>query len=123
MPTILYFADSNLGGRGATIRLDSGEPCLLSIARTSVRVRKSRLGWFGAILYEEKVLYKAAQTAAALNILFPNDDVVPRNIKDSSLRAFMNAILNCSTCAEVATLLNEAVMRTKKLTGHPIAEI
>ena len=28
------------GGCGATVRLDSGEPCLLSIAPSSVRVKK-----------------------------------------------------------------------------------
>ena len=51
MPTILYFADSLRGGRGATVRLDSGEPVTLSIAQSGVRVRKSRFGFFGPILY------------------------------------------------------------------------
>jgi hypothetical protein len=36
MPKVLYFADPSNGrsGLGATIQLDSGEPCLISIAQS-----------------------------------------------------------------------------------------
>jgi hypothetical protein len=59
MPKVLYFADpsNKRPGVGATIKLDSGEPCIVSIAQSGVRVKKTRLGFFGAVLYEEKVVY------------------------------------------------------------------
>lgn len=123
MPAILYFADSISRGRGATIRLDSGEPCLLSIAQTSVRVKKSRLGLFGPTLYEEKVVYKSAQTAHALSYLFPDSLLPDTGFNDPVLRAFTNAILHCSSCAEVSITLNEAIARAEKKAGRPINEI
>jgi hypothetical protein len=114
MPTLLYFADpsNRYPGCGATIRLDNGEPCLLSIAQSGVLVKNSRFGWFGAILYNEKNVYKAAETAMALDFLFP-DNLLPAGFTDLVLKSFANAIWHCSTCAEVAVTLNEAVARAK----------
>lgn len=42
MPKLLFFADpsNKRPGVGATVRLDSGEPCMLSIAQSGVRLRK-----------------------------------------------------------------------------------
>jgi hypothetical protein len=114
VPTIIYFADPSNGrpGRGATIRLDGGEPCLISIAQTGVRVKKSRYGWFGPILYNERNVYKAASTAMALSFLY-RENQLPAGFTDPVLRSFTNAVLHCSTCAEVAVILNEAVVKAK----------
>src|SRR5579872_874 len=114
MATVLYFSDpsNRRPGRGATIRLDSGEPCTLSLARIGVRVKKSRFGWLGPILYHEKNLYKAASTARALSALFPHS-LLPSGFTDPVLSAFANAILHCSNCAQVAIILNEAATRAE----------
>jgi hypothetical protein len=113
MPTLLYFADSPAGGCGATIRLDSGEPCLLSVAQSSVFVRKSRFGIFGPVLYRERVIYNSAKTAQALASLFP-DNLLPAGFKNPVLRAFANAIMHCASCAEVTVTLNEAIARAER---------
>jgi hypothetical protein len=60
MTRILDFSETV--GCGATFMLDSGEPCVLSVARTGVRVRKSRYGFMGPILYDEKNAYLASKT-------------------------------------------------------------
>jgi hypothetical protein len=110
MPKILYFADPSNGrpGLGATIRFESGETCLISIAQSGVRVKKSRFGFLGSVLYNEKNVYKAAATANALGEHFPNS-LLPSGFSDPVLRAFANAVLHCSNCAEVAITLNEAL--------------
>jgi hypothetical protein len=115
MPSVIYFADpsNRRPGRGATILLDSGERCIVSLARTSVLV-KARSMWFGAVLYKEENLYNAARTAAALTALFP-ESLLPPVFTDPSLSAFANAIMHCSTCGEVAVVCNEAIGRTEKL--------
>jgi hypothetical protein len=95
---------------------------LLSIAQVSVRVKKSRLGFMGPILYEEKNLYKAAQTAMALDYLFPESLLPPNGFNDPVLRAFTNAILHCSSCAQVTVTLNEAVQKAEKLAGRPLGD-
>jgi hypothetical protein len=114
MPAVVYFADpsNRRPGRGATIRLDSGELCIVSLARTGVWV-KARSGLFGPVLYKEKDLYKAARTGIALMALFP-DSLLPPGFTDPVLIAFANAIMHCSTCGEVSVLCNEAVSRATK---------
>jgi hypothetical protein len=117
MPTLLYFSERF--GCGITLRLDSGEPCLISVAQTGVRVRKSRHGWFGAILYEERNVYLAAKTGMALDQLFPVN-VVPVTIQNPVLRAFANAVWHCPTAAAVARTLNEAISDVER--GKQVVE-
>jgi hypothetical protein len=112
MAQVLFFSDPSNGrpGLGATIRLDSGEPCLMSIAPGWVRVKKSRTGLFGPTIYNERNGPKTSKTAKALTFLYPNS-LLPPGFTDPVLCAFANAILHCSTCGEVATVLNKAIVR------------
>ena len=105
MTRILDFSETV--GCGATFMLDSGEPCVLSVAQTGVRVRKSRYGFMGPILYDERNVYRAAQTGIALDSIFP-ERKIPIPISNPLLRAFANAIWHCANAADVARTLNEA---------------
>jgi hypothetical protein len=69
MTRILHFSETV--ACGATFMLDSGEPCVLSVAQTGVRVRQSRRGFMGPILYDERDVYRAVQTGMTLDSLFP----------------------------------------------------
>lgn len=116
MPKLLY--SSETVGCGATIQLDSGETCLVSVAQTGVLVkcRRGRFGqllvsMFGAELYRERNVYKAATTAINLDQLFPRRDI-PVAFKNPVLAAFANAVWNSSTAAEAAITLNEATAKT-----------
>jgi hypothetical protein len=105
MGSLLFFADSPQAGCGATVRLDNGEACLLSIAVTSVRLKKGRYGVFGRLLYKEKVSYRAALTAQILGFMFL-DSLLPADFpRNPVLRAFTNAILHCPSCSEVHKML------------------
>ncbi len=112
MPKVLFFSDPSNGrpGLGATIRLDSGEPCYMSIAPGWIRVKKSRFGLFGPTLYNVRDVRKTYETAKALALLFP-DSLLPPGFTDPVLSAFANAILHCPTCDEVAFVLGEAIAR------------
>ncbi len=124
MPKVIYFADTSdqRPGLGATIRLDSGEPCLISVAQSGVLVKKSRFGWLGPVLYNEKVVYQAALTAKALSFLFP-DSLLPPGFRNPVLSAFANAVLHCPTCGEVAIVLNEAIVRAEKQANCRIVDL
>jgi hypothetical protein len=73
MPRLVF--SSEKAGCGATIELDNGETCLISVAQSGVLVRSYKKGilsgvlgsFFGPILYSEKNVYRAAKTAAALD--------------------------------------------------------
>ena len=119
---ILHFADSKRGGCGATVRLETGEPCWLSIAQSGVLVKKSRFGFLGAILYSEKNAYKISLCGIALAYLFP-EKRFPDAITNPNLRGFLNAILHCYSAAEVCQTLKEAVETAEKKAGCGLKEL
>jgi hypothetical protein len=65
------------------------------------------VGTFGAILYNEKNVFKAAMTAAALDSLFPPKRI-PLTFQNPVLGAFANAIWQSSSAAELCVALNTA---------------
>ena len=115
MTKLLY--SSETVGCGATMKLESGEICIVSVAQSGVSVKSNRgkfaqllAGLFGAVLYREKNVYKAAETAMALDMLFPQKGI-PVAFRNPVLNAFANAVWQCSTAAEVAITPNEAIAR------------
>ncbi len=88
---------------------------MISVAQAGVLVRSYRKGlvgavfgsFFGPTLYNEKNVYLAAKTAAALSSLFP-EQVPLLKFKNPVLAAFSNAVWHCSSAGEVAIVLNEA---------------
>jgi hypothetical protein len=119
---ILFFGDSNARGCGATVMLETGEPCLLSIAQSGIFVKKSRHGIFGAMLYDEKNSYVNAQRIGALAYLFPNR-LFPEVVTSPHLRAFFNAMLHCRSAVEVSVTLNEAIQLAEDKAGCALKEL
>lgn len=125
MPKLLR--SSETAGCGATIELDNSEVVYVSIAQTGVLVRrwdmnggliKSLLSnFFGPKLYNESSVYKNAQTAQALSLIYP-EQAPQLSFKNPVLAAFSNAIWHCSSAAEVCTTLNEAVADMER--GHGV---
>lgn len=107
MAELIRFLDDDRKGRWANIRMDNGDPCWVGIAQTGILVKKSKVGIFGAKLYEEKDIYKAAKTAQALSEQY-QDDLTPDEMWNPILKSIVNTILHCSNLAEVTRVLNEA---------------
>ena len=114
MTELIRFLDDDRKGRWANILMDNGDPCWISVAQAGILVKKSKVGLFGAKLYEEKNVYNAAQTAKALYEKFP-DNLTPDEIWNPVLKSIVNAVLHCSNLAEVTILLNEAYQNTESL--------
>lgn len=111
MPKLVFSTETM--GCGATIRVDSGEEIVVSIAKAGVRVRSTKgfLGsFFGATLYEEKNVYKNVQTSLSLRLSYPNQ-VPELEFRNPNLKAFASAIWHCKTAAEVSVILNEAASK------------
>ncbi len=76
MPKLIY--SNEKFGCGATIALDSGDVCIVSVAQAGVLVRSYKQNFIGRLLgsfigtklYEEKNVYKAAFTAQALSAAY-----------------------------------------------------
>jgi hypothetical protein len=109
-------------GCGANVRFENGEPCMLSIAQSGIRVKKSRFGLLGAVLYDEANAFINARRTGALAYLFP-DTLFPNEISNPNLRAFFNAILHCRNAAEVSVTLNQAIELAEKRAGCKFDEM
>ena len=121
MTTVAHFSDTRVT-RYANIRMPNGDPCYISIAQSGILVKRSRLGIFGAKLYEEKNAYHGAMTAKALAYLYP-DRITPEGMTNPILVAFTNSVLHCPTTGDVAVVLNTAVSEAEKRSGQQIADI
>jgi hypothetical protein len=129
MPKLLRSSETM--GCGATIKLDSGEVVYVSIAQVGVLVRKSDMSggliktlmsnFFGAKLYNESNVYKNAQTAQALSMMYP-EQAPGLQFKNPVLAAFSNAIWHCASAAEVCVVLNEAASKISQLEQDDVAE-
>lgn len=106
MTAIHSFRD-NGGNCFSNVRMDNDDPVFVSVAQTGVLVKRSRLGWFGPKLYQSRTVHDAAETAMALDSLYP-EYVVPDGMTNASLRAFTNAVLHCSSTTDVVHVLNTA---------------
>jgi hypothetical protein len=115
LPRLVFSSEKT--GCGATIELDNGDTCLISVAQAGVLVRSYRKGFFngilgsflGPVLYSEKSGYVAAKTAKSLDARFP-EPIQVLNFRNPVLMAFANAVWHCSSAAQVAGVLNEAIV-------------
>ncbi|MCK1736563.1 hypothetical protein IVA79_22055 [Bradyrhizobium sp. 138] len=111
MPRLLYINEKF--GHDATIVLDSGDACWISVGKKGVLVRSHKHsflggllgGLFGPKLYQEQNVYQALSVAQALSATFRP---VPQiRCKDAMLRAFCTAVWHCSSPARVKAVLND----------------
>lgn len=111
MPQLLYINERF--GHDATIVLDSGDACWISVGKKGVLIRSHKHsfwggllgGLFGPKLYEERDVYQALRVAQALTATYPP---VPQiGCKDVILKAFCTAVWHCSSPARVKVALDE----------------
>ncbi|UQR60769.1 hypothetical protein LRP30_27710 [Bradyrhizobium sp. C-145] len=111
MPRLLYINERF--GHDATIILDSGDACWISVSKRSILVRSHKhtfcgglLGsLFGPKLYQERDIYRALNVAQALAATFRP---VPQiGCKDVILKSFF---WHCSSPARVKVVLNEPAL-------------
>lgn len=115
MPELLR--SSERVGCGATIQLNAGEICIVSLARNGVLVRGYRPGlwgllgsFLGPVLFQERDPHRVLRIARMLpSIHEPN--LVPVEFNSLLLSMYANAIWRCSSWQEVADRLNETAAK------------
>ena len=96
----------------ARVDLASGEPIYISVARSGIVVKKSRLGLLGTELYRSDT-HRAAVTAAAIHAQ-TRSYLTPADMTSAALRAFTQATLEASSAAQLASRLNGASNATRE---------
>ena len=121
MPELFHIDEKH--GCGATITLDTGQHCLVSIARRGVIVRSYRSdsflkgdfgSFFGPILFEQRGIYEVAKIAMLLDIEYA-DASSPLELNNPILHAFAKAIWLCASDEHVGNVLSEARANAQKI--------
>lgn len=114
MPKLVF--SNEKFGCGATIKLDNGDTCMISVAQSGVLVRSYGSGFLdqilgsflGSELYREKNVYRAAIVARRLRYSTP---YVPElQFQNPVLMGFAQAVWHCSSAAEVAIEVNKRAL-------------
>jgi hypothetical protein len=106
MGTLIRLVDSP-GRCFARVDLESRDPLLISVAQRGVRIRRTRLGFLGKLMYEEESTSEVARVARAIVQLVP--DVVPGDdVRTPVLSAFLRAALAARTLSGFEALLAAA---------------
>ena len=119
MATLFSFQDDD-HGMTAVIRMDDGDRVHISVKRSGIIVRNSRLGFLGKKIYESTTYEDAASTATDFNRRY-RSHLTPPGMNEPVLKAFTRAVLHCSTVAEITEILNttgeEAAFEIATATG------
>ncbi len=111
MPRLLYINEKF--GHDATIILDSGDACWISVGKSGVLVRSHKHSFWGGLLgsifgpklYQERNIYQALSVAQALAATFRP---VPQiKCRDMMLKAFCTAAWQCASPERVKAVLND----------------
>jgi hypothetical protein len=121
MPILQSFRDGD-EACSAHLRMDDDSPCLIRLSQNGVVVKRSKLGLFGATVYDEQDESTTAMTAKALTCLFPRQRV-PNDMRSPVLRAFVNAAMHCTTLADVAEVYRTAIREAEWASGTTIDKI
>ena len=114
MPRVLYINEKF--GHEATIILDSGDACWISVGNKGVLVRSHKHSFWGGLLgslfglklYQERDVYRALSVAQALADRFRP---VPQiQCRDVMLKAFSTAVWHSSSPARVKESLNDPAL-------------
>tara|TARA_Y100000031_G_C8145305_1_gene349659 strand:- start:506 stop:844 length:339 start_codon:yes stop_codon:yes gene_type:complete len=81
------------------VDLPNGDPIWISIARSSVKIKKSKLGITGAVLYKSKDLDKITKLGVQL-LSSLNEFNTPVNLENFLLKVFTQLALESSTIEE-----------------------
>ncbi len=106
MGTLLHHT-RRLDTSWAVLKTDNGDICHISVAQTGVKIKKSRFGLFGKVLFNESPRV-SNRVGFILSELFPESDSrFPRELYEPHfvLSTYGNALLHLVSAQEVATVL------------------
>jgi hypothetical protein len=97
-------------GYWSRVDLENGDPIWISVAHTGVVVKKSKIGFLGTTLYNERSNFSAAKTAHALNAGI-SKYVTPIDMTNPVLRAFTQVALESKSADQLAARVNQAAKK------------
>jgi hypothetical protein len=83
--------------------MDSGENCWISIARTGLVIKNSRIGFFGRIVFRVDDIDDLARLAISLHEV-QYEDLTPPDMTNPVLKAITNEILHFGALSDIPVM-------------------
>jgi len=106
MGKLIRFKDTNVQC-WSRVDCSNGDPIYISIARSSVKIKKSNLGIMGAMLYIEKDMDKVTKLGVQLMSTL-NEFNTPENMENIPLKVFTQLALESETIEELCSRISVA---------------
>lgn len=106
MSKVISFCQPPKIGHWSRVKMQSGEPCWISISQQGVLIKKSRMGLFGKKIVDLKPIEDVYAKLDALDKLFPNK-LTPDDMTSYILKYFTNAALNSSNLDDLKISLEK----------------
>lgn len=115
MSRVVRFRDN---GRECWARVDltNGDPIWISVAQSSVVIKKSRMGLLGATLYKEESLMHSSVVATNLEFMIDTNET--NSGFSIALRPFVKAALKANSAAELCSVLRQAANNPAQVGGN-----
>ena len=106
MSEVVAFCHPPKVGHWSKVRMNSGEPCWISISRQGVLIKKSKMGFFGKKIADLKPIEEVYARLGTLDKMFPKK-LTPDDMNSLILKYFTNAALNCSDLQDFKNKLDK----------------
>ena len=106
MGTVKSFCHPPKVGHWSRVKMDSSEPCWISISQQGVLIKKSTLGLFGKVIIDLRPIDEVYAGLSKLDKMFEKK-LTPDDMTSFVLKYFTNAALNCSNLDELKAALEK----------------
>ena len=103
MATLVRFVDNGSLGCWSRVDMDSGENCYISVARTGLLIKESKLGIFGRVVFRVDDIDDLARLAMSLSEV-QYEDLTPPSMTNPVLKVITNEILHFGALSDIPTM-------------------
>ena len=110
MGKLIRFQDDQ-HGCFARVDWENGEPAFISIAQSGVLVKRSRMGFFGTKLYDERSIHDCVAMSRVLDDQVLKEESLislPNNLTSPILQSFTRLALETGSAAEFCAAIGAA---------------
>lgn len=116
MAKLIRFIDNGSTGCWSRIDLESGENCYISVARTGLIIKQSKLGIFGRVVFRVDDVDELAYLAMSLSEV-SYDDLTPQEMTNPVLKVITNEIMHYGGLSDIPVMFNSHLDQYKASQG------
>jgi hypothetical protein len=96
--------DKGALGCWSLVEMDTGENCWISIARTGLVIKESRIGFFGRVVFRVDDVDDLARLAVSLSEM-QYEDLTPDDMTNPVLKLITNEVLHLGALSDIPVIL------------------